>query len=112
MSNPLDEACAILDDFEKEITGIKADWEQIAADNPHLEEVSPENWQETYYRMWLHGAADIWECRELGRWLTDYPANTTIANSSAKKIHDAWPQGSAKKNHRNRGCGSRRKDFK
>jgi hypothetical protein len=32
MNSKLDEACAILDDFEKEIAHIKADWEQIAVD--------------------------------------------------------------------------------
>ncbi|HCJ84185.1 MAG: hypothetical protein A2Y28_04920 [Chlamydiae bacterium GWC2_50_10] len=90
MSSPLDEACAMLDDFEKEVVGIKAGWEQIAVDNPHFEQVSPENWQETYYRMWLHGATNIWERNELGRWLTDYSPSTTIANSPAKEICEAW----------------------
>lgn len=32
MSSPLDEAYVILDNFEKEVTGIKADWGQIATD--------------------------------------------------------------------------------
>ena len=90
MNSGLDEACAILEDFEKEIAGIKANWEQIAADNPNFEQVSSENWQEKHWRMWLHGATDVWERNELERWLTDYPPSTTIANSPAKEICDAW----------------------
>jgi hypothetical protein len=90
MSSLLDEACAILDDFEKKVDSVKADWEQIAADNPHLEQVSSENWQETYYRMWLHGVTNIWERNELGRWLTDYPPATEVANAPAQKIYNAW----------------------
>lgn len=90
MSSFLEEACAILDDFEKKVAGIKTFYEQTAADNPHFESVSPESWQEKYYRMWLHGATDVWECNELERWLTDYPPSMAIANSSAKKICDAW----------------------
>jgi hypothetical protein len=54
MSSFLEEACAILDDFEKKVAGIKTFYEQTAADNPHFESVSPESWQEKYYRMWLH----------------------------------------------------------
>ena len=90
MSSPLDEAYAVLDDFEKELAGIKAGWEQIAVDNPHLEQVSPEHWQETYYRMWLHGATNIWERNELGRWLYGNPPITETANSLAQDVHDAW----------------------
>jgi len=43
MNSGLDEACALLDDFEKEVAVIKASWEQLAANNPHFEQVSPEN---------------------------------------------------------------------
>ena len=90
MSSPLDEAYVVLDDFEKELAGIKAGWEQIAVDNPHLEQVSPEHWQETYYRMWLHGATNIWERNELGRWLYGNRSITETANSLAQDVHDAW----------------------
>jgi len=38
VNSGLDEACAMLDDFGKEVAGIKAGWEQIAADNPHFEQ--------------------------------------------------------------------------
>ncbi len=73
MSKSLDEACAILDDFEKEVAGIKVDWERTATDNPHFEQVSSEHWQEKYCRMWLHGATDVWECNELGyRYINSY----------------------------------------
>jgi len=90
MTNPLDEACLLLDDFEKEITALKDIRDQIAMDNPNFEQLAPEYWTEEYYRIWLHGATDLWERRELERWLTDYPAITATANASAKKIHDAW----------------------
>lgn len=56
MNTCLDEACAILDDFEKEIADIRADWDRMAADNPDFEQLSTQHWQEKYYRMWLHGS--------------------------------------------------------
>ena len=90
MNSRLDEACALLDEFKKEIAGVKAIWEQLAADNPHFDVVSPEHWQEKFYRMWLHGATDARECTELERWLTDYPPATAIANSSAEGVCAAW----------------------
>jgi hypothetical protein len=77
MNSRLDEACAILDDFEKEIACIKANWEQVFS----------ENWQEQYCRMWLHGVTDVWERNELTQWLIDYPSSTAIAHSPAKKIY-------------------------
>jgi hypothetical protein len=67
MSGHLDKACAILDDFEKEVAAIKAGWDQMAADNPNFEQLSPQYWQEKFYRMWIHGATDVWECNELER---------------------------------------------
>lgn len=90
MSDLLDEACAILDDFEKEIADVKRFWDPLANDNPHFEQVSLESWQIKYHRMWIHGATDVWKCNELERWLIDYPSSATIANSPAKKIYDAW----------------------
>lgn len=90
MSSPLDEACAILDEFEKKIADKKAHWERIAEDNPDFEQLSPERWAEKVNRMWLHGATDVRECNELERWLTEYPATTALANSSAWEIHNAW----------------------
>ena len=48
MNNALDEACAILNDFEKEVA-------QVEKDSTDL------------YRMWLHGATDIWERNKLER---------------------------------------------
>jgi len=86
----LDEACEVLDDFENEVAGIRTFYRQTAADNLNFEPVLPDGWQEKYYRMWLHGATDVWERNELERWLTDYPPATAIANSPAKKIYDAW----------------------
>lgn len=86
----MDEACAVLDDFDNEVAVIKASWEQSAQDNPNFEQVSSESWQEKYYRMWLHGATDVWECNELERWLTDYPSSTAVANAPAEEIHAAW----------------------
>jgi hypothetical protein len=76
MGSLLDEACAILDDFENEVARIRAFYKQPAADNLNLEPVLPEDGQEEYYRMWLHGATDIWERNELERWLTDYPPHS------------------------------------
>jgi hypothetical protein len=90
MTNPLDEACTILDDFEKEITALKNARDRMATDNPNFEQLTPEYWMEEYYRMLLHGATDIWERRELERWLTDYPVIMETASSSAKKIYNAW----------------------
>ncbi|MDE3055727.1 MAG: hypothetical protein KGI80_03430 [Verrucomicrobiota bacterium] len=90
MDTFLEEACAILDDFEKEVTDVKATWDRIAADNSHLEETSPDCWKERYCRMWLHGASDVWTLTELGRWLTDYPPTTALANAPAQKIYGAW----------------------
>lgn len=90
MSSLLDEACAILDGFENEIARIRAFYKGIAADNLNFEPVLPEGWQEQHYRMWLHVATDVWERNELGRWLMDYLPSTTVADSLAKDVHDAW----------------------
>lgn len=90
MSEELDEACVLLDEFEKRVAGVKAIWDQLATDNPHFDVVSPEHWQEKYYRMWLHGAVDVWECNELERWLIDYPPSTALAISPAKEVYTAW----------------------
>lgn len=90
MSTPLDEACGIIDDFENEISSIRTFCRQTAADNLNFEPVLPESWQEKYYRMWIHGATDVWERNELERWLMDYPPSTIIANSPAKEICDSW----------------------
>lgn len=90
MNTFLDEACAILDDFENEISSIRAFYEQTAVDNPNFEPVSSKSQRERYCRMWLHGATDVWERNELERWLMDYPSSTAIANSPAAKIYAAW----------------------
>lgn len=90
MSSHLDEACAILDDFEKDIAGVQAIWEQLAEDNQHLEQVAPETWQGKKHRMWLHGASKAYECSELERWLSDYPPSTAIAHSPAEEVYTAW----------------------
>lgn len=85
MNSGLDEASAILDDFENEIIGVKTFCGYPATDTPHSQE-----WQEKYYRMWLHGATNVWERNELERWLTDYPSSTTVANSCAETMYTAW----------------------
>jgi hypothetical protein len=90
MRSPLDDACDILDEFEKDVAKVQASWKEIAELNPDFEHVSPENWQEKYYRMWLHGATEVYECNELERWLYGAPSNTEIASSLAQDAHDAW----------------------
>ncbi len=90
MIDPFDEACDVLNEFDQEITRVKAMWEQLAKDNPHFEQVSPKNWQEKHHRMWLHGATDVWECNELERRLYGNLPDTKIAQSSALGIYKAW----------------------
>jgi hypothetical protein len=90
MNSPLDEACAILDDFENEIARKRAFYKQTAADNLNFEPVLPEGWQEKYYRMWLHAVTDVWERNELEQWLMDYPPSTAVANSPAVEVYAAW----------------------
>jgi len=89
-NDPLLEIHNLLDDFENELSKIRAFWRQIEIDNPGFDPVSEESCQEKHARMWLHGATDVWECNELERWLTDYPPSTDIANSPAKEICDSW----------------------
>lgn len=90
MNNPFDEACAILDDFEEKIAAIKAEWKRLEEDNPHFEQVSSANWPQKYYRLWLHGATEVYECNELERWLSDYPPITKTAQSPALTVYRAW----------------------
>lgn len=90
MSSLLDEACAILDDFENEIVRIRAFYKEIAADSLNFAPVLPEGWQEQQYRMWLHVATDVWERNELERWLTDYLPSTAVADSLARDVYGAW----------------------
>ncbi len=90
MSVSLDEVCAILDEFEKEITEIQTIWRKQSESHPCLEQASSENCQEEYHRMWLHGATKVWERNELERWLYgDLPATKT-ALSPAIDIYKAW----------------------
>lgn len=44
--DPLNEACDILDEFEKDVAKVQANWKEIAELNPDFEQVSPERWQE------------------------------------------------------------------
>ncbi len=86
----LDEVCAILDEFEKEITEIQTIWRKQSESHSCLEQASSENFQEEYHRMWLHGATKVWERNELERWLYgDLPATKT-ALSPAIDIYKAW----------------------
>ena len=48
MNSGLDEACALLDEFEKEIAEVQIIWKGLAKLNPDFEQISPENWQEKY----------------------------------------------------------------
>ena len=53
MSGLLDEACDILDDFEKKLTDSVA-----IGKNPQSSE-SVKSWHEIFQRMWLHGALGL-----------------------------------------------------
>jgi hypothetical protein len=90
MSSPLDEVCAIISDFEKEIVQLREIWLQVEKDNPYFEETSSAHWPDKYYRIWLHGAITVEERNELERWLYGDLLNTATANSSAQEVHDAW----------------------
>jgi hypothetical protein len=88
--DPLNEIRNILDAFEEKIARTQTIWEELRELNPDFEQVSSENWQEKYYRMWLHGTTEVYECNELERWLYGDPSNTEIASSLAQDAHDAW----------------------
>lgn len=90
MQRYLDEIHYLLDDFETELLKLRTIWRQIEIDNPNFEQVSEENWQEKHARMWLHGAAKIYECNELERWLHGYPPATATANSLAQDMYENW----------------------
>lgn len=90
MNNSLNEACAILDEFEKELVEIRAIWEEMEDTPLFFEELPHASWSEQYYKLWLHGATKVSERNELGKWLYDSPPITSTANASAQEIHDAW----------------------
>lgn len=90
MHKHLDDIHGLLDDFEMELSKIKAIYRQQEIDHPHFEQLPEDNWQETYARMWLHGAIRIDERNELERWLHGYPPATKTANSSAQEVCEAW----------------------
>ena len=87
MNNSLSEIHKLLDDLESDLSKIRATWKQIEIDNPGFDPVSEENWQETYARMWLHGATDVWDRNELERCLSDSPPLTATAQIPARKVH-------------------------
>ena len=89
-NDPLLEIHNLLDDFENELSKIRAFWRQIEIDNPGFDPVSEESWQEKHARMWLHGATEVHECNELERWLYDSPPLTAIARSPAQSHYDDW----------------------
>lgn len=90
MNEFLEEIYKLLDDFEKELSKIRAIWRQIEIDNPSFEQVSEENWQEKHARMWLHGATSVQDCNELERWLFDSPPLTYTAQIPAIKVYLDW----------------------
>ena len=71
MNTFLDKACAILEDFEKEVAKVEKDSTDL-------------------HQMWLHGAIEFDERSELERWVYGEPLNTKVANSLAKDVYDAW----------------------
>jgi hypothetical protein len=90
MRTPLDEACDILDEFEKDVAKVQADRKGIAEWSPAFEQVYPEHWQEKHCRMWLHGATKVYERNELERWLYGNLPATETAQSSALDVYKAW----------------------
>ena len=90
MNTFLEEASAILDDFEKEIAAKKKIWEQLAQDNPGLAEAQADHWQKKCDRIWLYGATDTLECNDLSYSSYKMPPSSDTANSSAQKIHAKW----------------------
>lgn len=99
MYKHLDKIQGFLDDFEMELSNVRAIWKQIEIDNPDFEQVSEDNCQEKHARMWLHGATRVEERNELERWLYDYPPATKTANSSAQDVHEAWRDWLEKQGH-------------
>lgn len=96
MYKHLDKIQDLLDDFEMELSNVRAIWKKIEIDNLDFEQVSEDNYQEKHARMWLHGATRVDERNELERWLHGYPPATKTANASAQDVYEAW-QGWLKK---------------
>ncbi|MDR2539046.1 MAG: hypothetical protein LBC45_00195 [Chlamydiales bacterium] len=90
MQNHLDEIHSLLDDFETELSKERGIWHQLRTDNPSFEQVSEENWQEKYARMWLHGGTDVYDCNRFERWLHDSPPFTETAYIPAIKVYLDW----------------------
>lgn len=87
-----DKIQCLLDEFEAELSRIRAIWRQIEIDNPSFEQVSEENWQEKHARMWLHGATSVQDCNELERWLFDSPPLTHTSQMPAIKAYLDWEE--------------------
>ncbi len=78
MSTPLDEAYTILNELEEDVAKVRAIWQQLEKDNPHLEQVASENRPEKCYQMWLHGATNSWESATLFCGKTDFYLNRLL----------------------------------
>lgn len=90
MDSPLIEIHMLLDEFEHDLSKIRAIWKQIEIDNPGFDPISEENWEKKHAKMWLHGATKVQDCHELERWLLDSPPLTATAQILASKVYRAW----------------------
>lgn len=71
MNSGLDEAYAILDDFEKEVAKVEKDSTDL-------------------HRMWLHRASELYERFELEKWMYGEFSNTEASNSLAQDAYNAF----------------------
>lgn len=86
----LNEISELLNNFEMELSKIRAIWRQLEIDNPGFEQVSEENWKEKLARMWLHGGTSVQDCNRLEWWLVDSPPLSKTAQILAIQAYRKW----------------------
>jgi len=92
MKYNFDEAQAIVEDLQQEIEKKKQIRDEIKKLNPEWEQLSDEHWIEKKSRYWLHGATEIYESKELERWLFDTPHLSDTAKETASKCIQCWKE--------------------
>lgn len=90
MSKDCSELRAIIEELITDIEKDNETWCVIRKDNPDFEQVSEENWESKEALLWMHGAKEFLEAKELERWLTVKAPLSQTAKSDANDHYLAW----------------------